>query len=57
MIIERTKAATPHMTALAHELSRLHSQCVGCPDCRGFCMVLIDALVVPGVILRERPER
>lgn len=54
MNINRTQARTLQVTALARDVSRLHGQCVGCKDCRGVCQTLMDALVLPGIILAER---
>lgn len=57
MNINRSKPATPHIGALELELSSLHGPCVGCTDCDGLCEALIDALVVPGVVLSKKHER
>lgn len=51
MIINRDKAPAHHVGELAQELSGLHGPCVGCKDCKGLCNALIEALVLPDVIL------
>lgn len=56
MNISRSKAETPRLNSLSAEISQLHGPCVGCSDCVGLCMALIDALVVPDVILSKKRE-
>ena len=56
MTIDRTKASTPRSLALARELADLHGPCVGCSECLGLCTALIDALVIPDLILSKRHE-
>ena len=56
MPIDRSKPATPRVSTLAIELSDLHGPCVGCCDCMGLCTALIDALVIPDLVLSKRPE-
>ena len=56
MQIKRSKAETPKANALATELSGLYGPCVGCSDCSGLCTALIDALILPDVILRKKRE-
>lgn len=54
MQISRTKAETPRIDALSQQLAGLMGPCVGCSDCDGLCMALIDALVIPDVILTKK---
>lgn len=56
MQIDRTKAETPNLKALAGQVSALQGPCVGCSDCVGLCAALIDTLVLPDVILTKRRE-
>lgn len=56
MQIDRTKPATPRVTALAGDISSLQGPCVGCTDCVGLCEVLIDTLVLPDLILTKKRE-
>lgn len=44
----------PRVRALAKEINHFNSPCIGCTDCDGICQALIEALVVPGIILKER---
>lgn len=54
MNINRNKAGTRHSQALASELEALRGPCVGCSKCTGLCEALIDALVLPDMILSKR---
>ena len=56
MEIDRSKADTPRLRALSVEISGLQGPCVGCESCDGLCMALIDALVLPDVILTKKRE-
>ncbi|MDK3016859.1 hypothetical protein [Pseudodonghicola flavimaris] len=56
MNISRSKSETPRLNALSVEISQLNGPCVGCENCVGLCMALIDALVVPEVILSKKRE-
>lgn len=54
MQIDRLKADTRHLDALAAELNALQGPCVGCRDCAGLCPALIEALFVPELVLGRR---
>ncbi|GHG82186.1 hypothetical protein [Pseudodonghicola xiamenensis] len=56
MNISRSKAETPHLNALSVELSQLNGPCVGCSDCGGLCMALIDALTLPEMVLGKKRD-
>lgn len=56
MDIIRTRIDTPRTAALAADLADLQGPCVGCSDCRGLCMALIEALVLPDLILTRKHE-
>ena len=56
MQINRSKAETPHVNSLSSEISDLQGPCVGCTDCVGLCLPLIEALVVPDIILSKKRE-
>lgn len=56
MDISRSKAETPRLTALSVDIDDLQGPCVGCTDCVGLCEALIDALVVPDVILGKKRD-
>lgn len=57
MKIDRRKSDGRHVQALAGELSTLQGPCVGCADCVGLCPALIDALILPDLILSKSGER
>ena len=54
MGISREIGQAPRVCALAAELNTLNILCIGCKDCDGLCHALIEALVVPGIILKRR---
>ena len=56
MQISRSKAATPKVQSLATEVSALQGPCVGCSNCVGLCDALIDALVLPDLILTRKRQ-
>ncbi len=56
MQINRSKAETPQLKALAGQISALQGPCVGCSDCVGLCEALIETLVLPDVILSKNRE-
>ncbi|MDU9006106.1 hypothetical protein [Sedimentitalea todarodis] len=51
MFISRHIAEAPRTTALTTEIAKLNGPCIGCSECDGLCKELIEALVVPDVIL------
>ncbi|WIY26942.1 hypothetical protein [Parasedimentitalea psychrophila] len=53
MKIRRDRAATPRIEHLALQVSSLQGPCVGCQNCTGLCMALIDALTLPDIILNK----
>lgn len=54
MHISRLIAAAPRTTELTAELSKLNGPCVGCTDCSGLCKELIDALLLPELVLSRK---
>lgn len=57
MKIDRLVAFAPRTQSLASDLAMLQGPCVGCDGCMGMCRELIDALVLPDVILKkDRPK-
>ncbi|MBY6056907.1 hypothetical protein [Leisingera daeponensis] len=56
MQISRSKATAPMVKALAAALSGLRRPCVGCSNCAGLCDALIDALVLPDLILSRKRD-
>jgi heterodisulfide reductase subunit C len=57
MNINRNKAGTHLTEALASEINALQGPCVGCSKCTGLCNALIDALVLPDLILSRKSSR
>jgi len=53
MKISRNRAPTPNINSLSAQISGLHGPCVGCQNCTGICQALIDALVLPDLILNK----
>lgn len=56
MIINRTHPDVTNTNVLAMQLSDLHGPCVGCQGCKGLCTALIDALLVPDLVLSRKRE-
>ena len=54
MKIDRIAAFAPRTRALAEELDELTMPCIGCKDCRGMCMDLIEIVRLPDVLLKEK---
>ncbi|MDU8927385.1 hypothetical protein RXV86_08320 [Alisedimentitalea sp. MJ-SS2] len=52
MNITRSEAVTERSDALVQRIAGLGTPCVGCTNCRGLCRELIEAIVVPEIILR-----
>ncbi|WP_167630828.1 hypothetical protein [Leisingera daeponensis] len=51
MQISRSKAGAPRVKALSVKVSGLQGPCLGCTNCVGLCEALIDALVLPDLVL------
>lgn len=56
MKIIRNRPQTPNVTELSMGLAQLNNPCVGCSDCVGLCDALIDALVLPDLVLSKRRD-
>ncbi|WP_223426759.1 hypothetical protein [Tateyamaria pelophila] len=54
MSTSREIGHAPRVQALAKEINTLTGPCVGCTECDGLCHALIEALVVPGIVLQRR---
>lgn len=52
--ISRNRGETRRSEELAMRIAGLGTPCVGCRNCRGLCAELIEALVLPDVILGMR---
>ncbi|WP_137701505.1 hypothetical protein [Marimonas lutisalis] len=56
MNITRSRGETRHSKAIADRVARLGVPCVGCTNCRGLCKELIEAMIVPEVVLKSKRE-
>jgi hypothetical protein len=56
LTITRSRGGTWRSEALAAELADMAGPCLGCENCRGLCAELIEAIVLPNVILRRQGE-
>ncbi len=54
MIVDRKIATAPRTEALAHDVAGLPDPFIGCEGCRGVCAAMIDAMVLPDLILATR---
>ena len=54
MQTSRKIAHAPRCHTLAQDIASMPSTCVGCTDCQGICAALIDALILPELIIRDR---
>ncbi|MBV7407514.1 hypothetical protein [Maritimibacter sp. DP1N21-5] len=54
MQIDRKAGFAPRTRELGATLTGLKSGCVGCTDCKGLCHELIEALVVPDMVLKAK---
>jgi hypothetical protein len=57
MMIERSIAHAPRTAALAQDVSRMTTTCIGCTDCGGLCQAMIEVVVVPQIVLHHRDPR
>ncbi|WP_298495682.1 hypothetical protein [uncultured Maritimibacter sp.] len=54
MQIDRKSGFAPRTRDLNTTLSGLKAGCVGCADCKGLCVELIEALLVPDIVLKAK---
>ncbi len=54
MQVARKAAFAPRSEAVGAQLAALNEPCVGCTDCTGLCKDLIDAVVLPDLLLSRR---
>lgn len=57
MTITRGKPKSDLSEDLARQLNQLYGPCVQCQDCHGVCPALIDALLLPNIILRKETDK
>ena len=49
--ITRSRGETRRSEELAAQVAGLGAPCVGCSNCRGLCAELLEAMVLPDIIL------
>lgn len=54
MDIDRSLPRNDHSQKLVTQLNEIYGPCVGCKECDGLCQALIDALMLPDMIVRTR---
>ncbi|MGH1368421.1 MAG: hypothetical protein ACRBCL_07365 [Maritimibacter sp.] len=54
MQAKRIAGYAPQTETLARDVTALKAGCVGCSDCKGLCQELIDAMLVPGLVLKGK---
>ncbi len=54
MQIERSAGKAPRTESLAVQVSGLKHGCVGCAECKGLCHELIEAMLVPDMVLKGK---
>ncbi|MGR3803372.1 hypothetical protein [Marinibacterium profundimaris] len=57
MKIDRSFPPSPRSQELLAKLNGIYGPCVGCTVCDGLCQALIDALMLPDVIVRHDRTR
>ncbi|GAA6191193.1 MULTISPECIES: hypothetical protein [Roseobacteraceae] len=53
MEIQRGIATAPRTTQVGQDIANLSGPCVGCTECKGVCLELIEALTLPDILLRR----
>lgn len=54
MTTDRKIAHAPLTRDVAARVAGLGTPCIGCEDCTGVCRTLLDAIVLPDVVLHHR---
>ena len=54
MQIDRDAGKAPRTRDLVVQVFGLKQGCVGCTDCKGLCHELIDAMLVPELVLKGK---
>ncbi|WP_164661300.1 hypothetical protein [Tropicibacter sp. Alg240-R139] len=57
MDITRSPTDTRRTTQIGQIVTELNGPCVGCSECRGICLALIDAVTLPEILLRRTESR
>lgn len=53
MIIDRSRPPTARLKELSCKLDEIYGPCLACEECTGICASLIDALMLPDMIVRS----
>jgi hypothetical protein len=54
MQVDRQTGHAPRTREVASQVMGLKQGCVGCTDCRGLCHELIEAMLVPDLVLKGK---
>lgn len=54
MNIERNFPSSTQSKALLSKLNQIHGPCIACSTCDGLCQALIDTLMVPDIVARDK---
>jgi len=57
MKINRGKPKTEMTEVLARRLNDFYGSCIQCDECHGICPALIDALLLPDIIVRKETDQ
>ncbi len=57
MMINRGKPKSEMTEDLARRLNNLYGPCIQCDECHGICPALIDALLLPDIIVRKETDQ
>ena len=53
MKTDRLAAYAPRTRAVADTLSEMQGPCLGCTDCQGLCIALVEAMTLPEAVLSK----
>lgn len=56
MKIEREVGRDQNSALIAQQIEAISGPCIGCKDCQGLCVELIDAVLVPGLVIRKNRD-
>lgn len=56
MQVTQSAAANAHTGTLALKLMATGSRCIGCADCTGLCRELVEAMMLPDMLLAHRDK-
>lgn len=56
MTIQRSKPPSRRTEELSRRLGELYGPCIACAECHGMCPSLIEALMLPDMILNKETD-